>query len=290
MDIALTLGTLWRRKILVALAAIIAIAVAVVNTYAVSLSPPSLDNKNIEYATASTQLLIDSPRSALADTRVDIAPLSRRAEIFGDFLDSAPVRDEIGRQLGAARRPIAVIGGSTGGSTGSEPTADERNQQLVGEGRLQQVVFSTNADSPIINVLAQAPTVDEANALALASARAVVKFVDDLQRRLETPDVSQVDIRVLGQPRSALVNEGANLTVAVLTAAGLFLLLCLVILLVDRLTAELRASRSRETRPVEHASQQSPARGEPDDPVPASRDDPVPASRDDPVPAEPSPR
>lgn len=75
MTFVSTLRELWKHKVLVTLAVIIALAAAVVAVYQVSVSPPSLAKRGTVEAHGSSEILIDSARSPIAGSKRDIGGL-----------------------------------------------------------------------------------------------------------------------------------------------------------------------------------------------------------------------
>src|SRR4051812_28508474 len=106
MDIVIILRRLVRLWPFVCLAAVVAVTVGLALTYKVSVLPPSIKQDRLQYGTASTQILIDTPRSALGDTQGDFAPLNARASVFSKLVQSLPARQAIARQSGI---PVGLV-------------------------------------------------------------------------------------------------------------------------------------------------------------------------------------
>ncbi len=90
--------------------------------------------------------------------------------------------------------------------------------------------FENNPNLPIISVFAQAPTVDEAKALAAAAPAALHHYVSDIQRQQDTPKDDQVVITRLGQATGGVVNKGANLQISLLVFIAVLIGWCLLLI------------------------------------------------------------
>src|SRR5579864_4038294 len=90
---------LWSRKLLVGIVLCIAAIAAVLSANRISLSPPGLHSRALQVGAASSQILIDSPQSALVDgaSTNTFEALSTRAKIYGEYLSSLAARAEIAK-------------------------------------------------------------------------------------------------------------------------------------------------------------------------------------------------
>ena len=218
MELARTLNTLWIRRRLVALGALIAAIAALLSVYQVGLFPPSVTSRTNVFSTASTQLLVDTPDSTFANLANEITPLETRASVFARFLASPVAVDLIARE---AKIPADAIEAQGPYDINlpviqQEPTASQRSSQLIGEGALYRLRFENNPALPIVSVFAQAPTTDEAVALANSVPKALRNYIEGIQNRQRTPGGSRVVIRRLGDANGGVVNKDANIQIAAL--------------------------------------------------------------------------
>ena len=172
-----------------ALGAVIALIAALLSVYSVGLFPPSLSSRTNVFATASTQLLVDTPDSAFADLANDLTPLETRASVFARFLASPAALELIARE---AEVPLSSIEAQGPYDINlpviqQEPTAGQRSSQIIGEGALYRLRFENNPVLPIVSVFAQAPTEAEAIALADAAPRALRAYIDRIQASRRRP-------------------------------------------------------------------------------------------------------
>jgi hypothetical protein len=184
------------------------------------------------FATASTQILVDTPYSAFADLSSNLDPLEARAGVFARFLATPAATALIAQE---AKLPVRAIEAQGPYELNvpvfqQEPTAEQRSSQIIGEGALYRLRFDNNPELPIISVFAQAPTRDEAVTLAAAAPRALRSYIDRLQRRDNTPRAQRVEIRRLGEAKGGIVNQGANLQIAILVFVTVLVGWCMLLI------------------------------------------------------------
>jgi len=232
MELARTLKTLWRRRRLAAVGALIASLAALLSVYQVGLVPPSLTSRTNVFSTASTQILIDTPGSAFADLAANIDPLDTRASVFARFLASPAAVALIARK---AKLPADAIEAHGPYDTNlpvfqQEPTAEKRSSQIIGEGAVYRLRFDNNPELPIVSVFAQAPNQDDAMRLAAAAPAALRAYIDDLQAKQHTPASRRVEVRRLGHATGGVVNKGANVQIATLVFIVVFGAWCMLLI------------------------------------------------------------
>jgi hypothetical protein len=232
MELARTLKTLWIRRRLVALGAVIAAIAALLSVYSVGLFPPSMTSRTNVFATASTQLLVDAPDSAFADLENDLTPLETRAAVFARFLASPVALELIARE---AKVPLSSIEAEGPYDINlpviqQEPTAGQRSSQIIGEGALYRLRFENNPVLPVVSVFAQAPTEAEAIGLADAAPRALRTYINRIQASQQTPEGRRVVIRKLGNATGGVVNQGANIQIALLVFIIVFGAWCMLLI------------------------------------------------------------
>jgi hypothetical protein len=231
MELARTLNTLRRRRRLVVLGAAIAAIAALLSIYQVSLVPPGLKSRTNVFATASTQILIDTPDSTFADVANDIEPLNTRAGVFARFMTSPEALALIARE---AKLPLDGIEAQGPYDLNVPefqrvPTAERRSSQILGERALYRLRFENSPELPIISVFAQAPTTEEALALAAAAPAALRDYIGGIQAREHTPTDRKVEVRKLGRAVGGVVNESANLQIATLVFIVVLIGWCLLL-------------------------------------------------------------
>ncbi|HTR73917.1 MAG TPA: hypothetical protein VMH33_01495 [Solirubrobacterales bacterium] len=235
MEPARNLKVLWQRRRLVVLGALLAAVAATLSVCTVGLFPPSLTSRTNVFATASSQILVDTPDSAFADLSYELEPLEARAAVFARFLANPAALGLISRQSGIPADEIEAQGPYEMNLplTQQEPTAGKRSTQIIGEGALYRLRFESNPDLPIISVFAQAPTEKEAVRLADAAPLALRAYVERLQERQVTPPKDRVEIRPLGRATGGVVNAGADTEIAVLVFLVVFVGWCILLVPAD---------------------------------------------------------
>jgi hypothetical protein len=218
MEPARTLKILWQRRRLVILGGLVALVAAILSVNTVGLFPPTLTSRTNVFATASSQILVDTPDSSFADLSYELEPLETRAGVFARFLANPAALALISRESGIPAAEIEAQGPYEQNLplTQQEPAAEKRSTQIIGEGALYRLRFENNPDLPIISVFAQAPTEGEALALADAAPAALRAYVERLQEHQHTPRRDRVEIRPLGHATGGVVNAGANTEIAIL--------------------------------------------------------------------------
>ncbi len=231
MELARTLNILWRRRRLVALGALVAAFAAFLSVYRISLFPPGVEGRTNVFATASTQLLVDTPDSSFADLANDLTPLETRASVFARFLASPAALALIARDAHLQQGSIEAQGPYDLNLPviQEQPTAGQRSSQIIGEGALYRLRFENNPALPIVSVFAQAPTRDGAIALAEAAPKALRTYVERIQTDQHTPDDRRVEIRALGSATGGVVNQGANVQIAALVFLVVFGAWCMLL-------------------------------------------------------------
>lgn len=248
MELARTLNTLWHRRRLVALGAVIAAIAALLSVYQVSLVPPALKSRTNVFSTASTQILVDTPDSAFVDVANDITPLDTRASVFARFLASPTALELIARE---SKLPIEAIEAQGPYEQNlpefqQVPTAEKRSSQIIGEGALYRLRFENNPELPIVTVFAQAPTTEEAIVLASAAPVALRKYVERIQAQQDTPSNRQIQIRKLGHAIGGVVNEGASIQIATLVFVAALIGWCMLLIPAHTIARGWRELRKEE--------------------------------------------
>ncbi len=252
MEFARTLKILWQRRRLVALGALIAAIASLLSVYQVGLFPPSLTSRTNVFATGSSEMLVDTPASAFADLSTDLTQLNTRATVFARFMASPAVVNLIARK---AELPVDAIEAQGPFDLNlpvidQEPTAEQRSSQIIGEGAVYRLRFENNPVLPIVSVFTQAPTKEEAIALAEAAPLALRTYVDRLQTKQHTPDSLRVEIRTLGTATGGVVNEGANVQIATLVFIAVFAGWCMLLVPAHTIARGWREAGDKEGLPT----------------------------------------
>jgi hypothetical protein len=98
MEFALVLRELLKRWPLLLVGVLVAAIAAMFSIY--RLEDGKLKARSLQYSSASTQVLVDTPSSVLGNTSQNFEPLNVRAEVYANFMASPAVLALIGKQAG----------------------------------------------------------------------------------------------------------------------------------------------------------------------------------------------
>lgn len=236
---------LWSRKLLVGIVVGIAALAAILSAYRISVSPPGLDSRALQVGAASSQILVDSPKSALVAgaSLGTFEALSTRAKIYGEYLSSLAARKEIAKLAGVPAGSISSSGpfsSATGQNNYETQSSEDRANEILQEGAQSRLVFTGQEGVPILTVDAQAPTAARAVDLANASFVALKQYVNNLSANGE--DVKRgVTVRELGEPEGGTIGSGNDVVLMALAFLAVLVLGCAAILVVPRFTQRWRA-------------------------------------------------
>jgi capsular polysaccharide biosynthesis protein len=236
MELVAMLRVLWRQRMLVVVAALIAVAVGLAVAYRVGF-PPKLESRQYTVGVASLTALVDTPSSQVVDlggkTGADIGTLSARAQLLASLMTSSPIKDEIASRAGVAPEeliavsPTAAPGVSASEAASGPPvnTANPKANILTAK-----IPNLESGDIPIISVTTQAPDEDRAARLANESIAVLEAHLKTVAGMDKVPDARRVVVRHLGQARSATVSRGPAKIMAVVAVVFVFGFGCLAIL------------------------------------------------------------
>jgi hypothetical protein len=224
---------------LAACAAIAAVATMQI-AYGVTVFPPGAGGGSLNVASASTRVIVDTPKSTAVDPLTDaytIESLSNRALILGNVMASLPVRQYIAGRAGISAEQIRV----------EPPLTPEQPRAMVDSAHAPHVSdilkrpgeyrLSIQADptAPVLDIYALAPTGGEATKLADASVDGLRDYLASVATREETPKSDQVRLEQLGRAEGGSIDAGSPLQIAILTFVVAFALACLGMLFLVRM-------------------------------------------------------
>ena len=222
MQLGRHLHELWRLRIGLVVSLSLGLIAALMSVAEIGLFPPSIHSRAHETASASTRVLVDSPKSSTLDLSVavnDLASATNRALLVSNVMASAPVREYIARRAHVPADRLEVASPVTPdwprplASTGNEKHTSDILKSLD-EYRLS---LQSNPTVPVVIVDSQAPTAAAAQALANGAVDGMRDYLRDLGIRQNIPAAEQVQLEQLGRATGSVVNEGTNLTVAILS-------------------------------------------------------------------------
>lgn len=206
---------------------------------------PSFEKRALLVGAASSQVLIDSSTSAIADVDRDPGPLANRAVVLAQYMSSAEARTEIAQKMGLSPTQIAADGPFstlTDRSTYQATPAGPRANQLTEENAIYRLVFDAQLSLPIVSIYTQAPDANSATALASAATSVLTGYVAELDNGV--PPARRITVSKLGQPEGGTVNDGANPVLAFLAFVGVLVVLCTLIVLGSGLVRQWQEMKS----------------------------------------------
>jgi subunit length determinant Wzz-like protein len=226
MEIAEILKTLWSRRLATAAIAVLAIAAAVAVRLSVSSVPTG---------TATVQILVDSPDSALANLSQETVPLTTRASVFAQVMTSEAVLEDVAASAGVPANQITAEGPYSGAGVALDviTPSEARGNQLLAEKTRYKLTFVAQTDEPVVTATVQGPNAVAAARLAAGIYPGVQRYVTTLQQQSVTPRADRVTIRQLGPPQAGTVNSSSRTTLAAAALFGVLLLGLLALLGVE---------------------------------------------------------
>ncbi len=242
MEAVTILRELWRRRILVALAALASIFAAFAIAYTVTIPPES---RKFEVGIATGRILVDTPDSQV----VDVSPrgsgtLGIRAGLLANLMTEGEVKAAIARRAGL--RPGQLHAGVE--IEGELPVvltsaAGKPNAYLL---TTSPATSTDDLPLPMIDIETQAPDVAGAAQLANAAVAGLNDYLDTKAAGENVPDARRLQVTGFGAPQVRAETRGPKHVVAL--AAGLFLFICgcAAILSISALAGAWRTAAERD--------------------------------------------
>jgi hypothetical protein len=217
----------------------------------ISLIPPKLKARSLEIATASTHVVVDTPRSTLLDLRQDtyeLEGLTKRAVLLGNVIANGPVRESIARQAGIPVEVLRVDAPLTAKQPRVRVEAgnDKKASDILKSNDQYRLNIQANPTSPVLDIYAQTPTAESAEALANAAVNSLRAYLTGLARSQRTPETQQIQLLQLGTARGAVINEGVSWQVAFLVFIMTFGLTCATMIFLSRVSIGWRMASLSE--------------------------------------------
>jgi uncharacterized protein involved in exopolysaccharide biosynthesis len=228
MELAEILRVLWRRRL--ATAAIVLLAAAgAFGAGKLAHSTPT--------GSATVQILVDSPQSALADLLQSTAPLTTRASLLAQVMASETVLEGIAGSAGVPASELTAQGPYSGAGEALNVVTPSpaRSSQLLAERAHYRLVFVAQTDEPVVTASVQGPTAAAAARVAEAVYPGAQGYVAALQQQAKTAPAQRVTLRQLGPAQAASINSSSRLTLMAVAALAVLLLGLLLLLAIEAL-------------------------------------------------------
>jgi hypothetical protein len=215
--------------------------------YHVSLAPPALHKRSVDIGSASTQVLVDTPKTILLDPSRgtgDFTAMTDRAILIGNVMSGLPVRQFIARRAGI---PADVIETSTPLTADQPrpvagPESQKHTSDLFKSTDSYRLNIQVNPTVPVLSVYAQAPSAAIAERLANAAVDGTRDYLQATARSSAVPDAQQVRLTQLGKAHGGTVDKGARLQATALAFLFSFGIFCAALLFVSRVRRGWRES------------------------------------------------
>lgn len=249
---------LWDHRRGLAAAILLASFVSLWSVCSISLTPPSIEPRALEIASATTRVLVDTPRSLVLDLSVqsgDIEAITDRALLVSNVMASAPVRGHIARRAGVPLAELKVASPITRDWPRPLAQSGEKRstRDILRAPEEYRLNLRTNPTVPVIDLYAQAPTAELAERLADGAITGMRDYLRRVAADQSIPGAHQIRLEQLGRAEGEVINDGVNLTVAALVFLLVFAAACAAVLFSARARTGWRLQASAEaTRLGQH--------------------------------------
>jgi hypothetical protein len=249
------LRSLWHLKAGVVVSLLVSLVAAVWSIEEISLSPPGLESRSFEMATASTHVIVDTPTSTLVDLRQDaysVEGLKNRAVLLGNVIASSGVQAKIAER---ARVPVELLRVQAPLTRAqAAPPVDSENTRTTSDilktTEQYRIDIKANVTVPMLDIYAQAPDAETAEALANGAVDELNLYLEDLAASQKTPRQDQIRPVQLGRATGVVINGGVRWQVAILVFALTLAASCATVIFISRVRAGWRQAALAE-RPAE---------------------------------------
>jgi hypothetical protein len=247
MEAVVVLRGLWRHRILVVLSAALAVGVALILAFKVSL-PFTFQSRSYEVGIASTTALVDTPTSQVVDlgdsNDNSAGALTGRAALIASLLSTSPLKDEIAKKAGIA--PDTLIAGAPGATTPSGETNAPVGSISPKDRRASFLDVQPSEGLPILMVAVQAPDVATASRLSNGAIEVLQTHLSSLAGVDGVPAGRRLVVKQLGAARVGAAQRGPSRVLAAVAGIFLFTLVCAAILVVEWLARNWKRAEALE--------------------------------------------
>lgn len=256
MQLGRHLRELWRVRIFVGLAGLLALFIAVFSVARISVSPPALHARHDGMAAASTRVLVDTPKTMVLDLKADttnFTSITNRALLVGNVMATAPVRSFIANRARVPADSLQMTSPVTPDwPRPLESSGKRRTSDILKSPDEYRIAIESNPTVPVIDIYATAPDKTAALHLANGAVAGMQDYLQYLAREQGVAPDDQVHLEQLGPATGGLVDQGVSRRVLLLTfvlawAAGI-----LAVVFVTRVRRgwQLEAQAERAARPL----------------------------------------
>jgi hypothetical protein len=246
MDLIPILKTLSRHRRLVIVAGLLALAIGVEMGYSISLSPPGLKTRQYQVGVASTNVLVDTSDSTVADLNppggdsLVGGDLSARATLLASLMATPPLQQMIARNAQVPVDKLTVV--PPAGAAILVPTPLATAAATADPATSYSLTLNTGTPVPIISIAAQAPDAAQASRLAAGAVTALKQYLATLVASQKISPTKRPVITALGGPQAREATKGPRKLYSIVAILVTFVVFCALIVLGDGFVRAWRKS------------------------------------------------
>lgn len=249
MEVVVLLRQLWRRRLWVVLAALVAGVIGLLMTF--KISPPfKLESRAYTVGISSTTAMLDTPSSQVVDlgdqseASASAGSLPGRAALISSVLTTSPLKEEIAKSAGID--PKTLIAGQP--SAGTQLPAAPIGSISIKNREASILTIATYERLPIIDVSVTAPDAATAAKLSNGAIKVLIGHLNSLASADGVPTERRLVVKQLGEARVATAQRGPSRKFAAVTVVVLFSLFCAGILSIGWVATRWRDAENWESR------------------------------------------
>ena len=252
MNLNEVLQSIWRERVAALILAVVAIIVAILFTFRISFSPPSLHPRALQLSVARTSVLIDARHSTLGSDRADSHRYASLAATYTDLTNSEPIIAPVAKALGVLRQNVGVQTQVTQNVplSQSQPLEPQVGTEILGTHHHYFLVARNDSGTQVVQYYGQAPTRAQAITIVRTAARALQSYVTRQIRAEHVAKANAIEVRQLGLISGGTLDKNVSLDAAILVAVVTWALGMIAVVTL-RNQARRGRRRSAPAQPVE---------------------------------------
>jgi hypothetical protein len=238
-----------RRPAVLGISVLLALLAAVLSAYRPTLSPLGMQQRNLQIAAASTEILIGRP-NALPNNSIAYEAAVNAGLLAANVMISPAVTDIVGRKLGIDPQAIQATPPATDNVPAAliQPGPSGGPEDIFALPDHYKLELEQDPTSPMLFVYTQAPTGADAVRMANAFAQGLVAYLKQLQTRHAVPVNQQLSVEQLGGAEGGTAHTGGLTQIMFLVFIATLLLALATFSKFARLLEQRGLDRSRAQR------------------------------------------
>lgn len=229
---------------------------ALLSTFKVGLLPPSITPRSLQIAAASTEVLVDTNYSTIADLRAadtgtELSTMTTRADLLGNIIATAPVEAYIGRYVGVNPARIDVSAPITADvpRVVVEPGSGQSATAILASADHYKLEVQADPSVPILHIYSQAPNKAAAIRLANGAVEGLRNYIQSVSTSQRIGRAEQVRLEQFGTAQGGIVNGGVAVQIALLAFLTTFSICCAGTVFIARVVRGFRFAAALERAP-----------------------------------------